>query len=200
MTASAPLQMWGNCVRWLLVLVAAIGGVWLGAAGTRLVGNDTTTRSLSPDDVWRVSLVEISPKVNIDRDFTITLEELAHDRRPTQETLFKSPDEGRPVGSERFIWSKDSTYVLLVGRRFTVAQDIAVGNGEQAYFLYHVPSKRSWCNARQVNWLPAITPEILGAIDFVQPLTLRGGAAAPAEAKKGTAESEKAGATKPRRE
>ena len=51
-------------------------------------------------------------------------------------TLYRSHDEGRPEGTERLIWSKDGTKLLLVGRHFFVKEDLFLDNGDQLYFLY----------------------------------------------------------------
>ena len=50
--------------------------------------------------------------------------------------LYHSPDEGTPYGTERLIWSRDGTKLLLVGRHFFVKDDLFLDNGDQLYFLY----------------------------------------------------------------
>jgi hypothetical protein len=130
-----------------------------------------TVSSLSPDDSIRAWLVEISPTWAIDRNFAVRLEFLREDQT---RTVFFSPDEGRPVGSERFIWSKDGTTLLLVGRHFyKTAEGPILGTGEQAYFLYHLPSRRGWCaSTEQTKW-PHLTHNQLRGIDFTEVIQIR---------------------------
>lgn len=135
----------------------------------------TTTMSLSPDEKYCISLVELMPDnpFAIDRNFKIVLTRYRDfDKRPFEsQCLFNSPDEGRPVGSERFVWSKDSSYVLLVGRHFFVESDIPVVGGEQAYYLYHVSSQRHWCNSKQSKGKnETLTEESLRQIEFALPV------------------------------
>jgi hypothetical protein len=159
-------------------LASTVAVVMLAMGVLPWFADTTTTQSLSPDEGYRITLVEIKPNtpLRIDRNFKLLLATLdTEDKRETnKDTLFRSPDEGKPIGSERFVWSRDSTYVLLVGKHFFVAGDLAVGNGEQAYFLYHLPSKRSWCNSKQASGTQGqLTGEQLREIDFVQPVELR---------------------------
>jgi hypothetical protein len=125
----------------LLLLVGIVVGRWLST--TRV-----TTTALSPDDKWQAVLVERGSY--LDRNFDVRL-------GPTGGVsssfvpIFSSPDEGRPIGSERFIWSKDSNYLLLVGRQFAVEGQTRMQTGEDLYLLYHLPTKRLLCNARQVS-------------------------------------------------
>ena len=94
----------------------------------------------------------------------------AGDDPNTLETIFRSPDEGRPIGSERFIWSVDGQYLLLVGRHFYVEGSVRLRTGEELYLLYHLPTRRLRCNAR-----PAQSDRFgfsdLAGISFVEPLT-----------------------------
>ena len=133
------------------------------------VRDRTTVSSLSPDDSVRARLVETFPRF-IDRNFKVRLEFL--DREATL-TIFTSPDEGMPEGSERFIWSKDGTMLLLVGRHFIHAPGPLLETGEDAYFLYHVPSRRGWCASKQQRVWPPLTDKTLSQIEFTQEVPLR---------------------------
>lgn len=160
------------------LIVSTIVALLLAIGHLRWLADSTTTQSLSPDEAYRVHLVESRPNLplKLDRNFRVVLASLDKDDKHeiTRETVFTSPDEGRPIGSERFIWSKDSEYVLLVGKRFLVATDLPLGHGEQAYFLYHLPSKRSWTNAKQGSGKHGkLTEYELRQIDFAQPVALR---------------------------
>ena len=130
----------------------------------------TTVASLSPDDSVRARLVETSPAWGIDRNFSVRLEFLGRD---ATRTIFSSPDEGRPAGSERFIWSKDGTMLLLVGRHFYTEPGSLLETGEHAYFLYHLPSRRGWCAADQKSGWPRFTNDLLQNIEFTQVVKLR---------------------------
>lgn len=101
----------------------------------------------SPDGRQVVILREVNRStLNIDRNFDVGVRAAG-----SEETrwLFSSPDEGRPEGTERFIWSSDSRYVLLVGRQFQIIDGCALANGEQMYLLIDTHTGHIRCNARQ---------------------------------------------------
>lgn len=129
----------------LAVLVTAVVAVLATCLYLRF--ETVTLVSLSPDDNWRVHLVERNPPLAIDRNFRVRLERLAdHSVRE----LFQSPDEGLPVGSERILWSPDSTQFVLVGRHFSHNDKYEqLPSGESLYLLYDIPSGRLRCNATQ---------------------------------------------------
>jgi hypothetical protein len=105
-----------------------------------------TLLSLSPDDRWRVHLIERGQPINIDRNFLLRLEQLSDG---SIVELFRSPDEGRPIGSERILWSRDSKQFVLVGRHFYVHEGAQLPTGEALYLMYDIPSERLACNAEQ---------------------------------------------------
>lgn len=163
--------------RWHLSKLAVVASIIAVVAVVVALkfGDETTTQSLSPNEEYRVSLVEKSPAfpLVVDRNFSVRLATLNSDghRMVADQTLFISPDEGKPVGSERFIWSKDSAYVLLVGRHFFLAEDISVVGGEQAYLLCHLPTKRIWCNSEQTKTrYSALNVAKLREIEFTLPV------------------------------
>jgi hypothetical protein len=132
-------------LRRAAVIVIAL--VVAGAAGFALRGCATfdrpvTVTSLSPDDSLRVTMEERSDF--IDRNFSIRLEEL---KTGTSRIVFRSPDEGRPVGSERIIWSADGSRFLVLGRHFFATDRGQLSSGEQAYLMVDVVSGQVWCNA-----------------------------------------------------
>lgn len=154
-------------LKTLLFILIAIGVFeWIIAPFFR---DGLTAQGLSPDDRYRAMLVEKLPGVpKLDRNFAIRLEELASGKIST---IFDSPDEGIPIGSERFIWSKDSTYLLLTGRHFwSLTSDIPLRDGSQAYFLYHLPSNAGWCNATQCSTYPRLTRDGLTKAGFADDL------------------------------
>jgi hypothetical protein len=156
--------------RVLPFVLVGFAGVLVGWAAKSVAGHfagSVTTTALSPDDQWRAALVETQPRF-IDRNFTVRVGAAAADPL-SLEPVFESPDEGMPVGSERFIWSKDAEYLLLVGRHFVVEGSARLRTGEELYLLHHVPTKRQWCNARQTRAERFGFPD-LARIAFVEPL------------------------------
>jgi hypothetical protein len=147
-----------------LLLVGVLFGTALGVVGAKLAGWRTTVSRLSPDETLRASLVE--PEfVAFDRNFQVRLEDLREDKITI---LLRSPDEGRPYGSERLIWSKDGKWLLLVGRHFFVKEDLFLDNGDQLYFLYNLPSKQGWINsADSIAW-PPLKAQSINGIEFTE--------------------------------
>ena len=83
-----------------------------------------------------------------------------------------SPDESPTgIGSERFLWSKDSKRLLLVGKCFWVREGVQLESGEFLYFLYDVPSGQVWCNSDHRG--PPFGPNELAGYDFGESLTLK---------------------------
>jgi hypothetical protein len=132
----------------LLVVVFGLG-VIAGRVWQALREWPTTTSLLSPDGRHRARLVE-RPR-SFDRNFKVLIEDPALTPSPAR-TVFESPDEGRPVGSERFIWSADGNVVFLVGRHFMMdvnAPELATG--EAVYLMHDLRSGETWCNARHAS-------------------------------------------------
>ncbi len=130
-----------------------------------------TTCRLSPDETLRVWLVEKHMGFRLDRNFAIRLENLSNGE--TVALLPGSPDEGTPEGTERFLWSKDGTKVLLIGRHFFVREDLLLNNGDQAYFLHDVRSGRSWINAAYTDRFPPLTANLITGVEFTEPVVLK---------------------------
>jgi hypothetical protein len=130
-------------------------------------GERTTAFSLSPDHSHRVRLVEVSSSFSGDKQNQIKLEDMAS---KNVAILFSWPDEGRPKGSERFLWSKDGTWFLLLGRQFILENPIVVNTLDEAYFLYHLRTRRAWCHSSQQTTYPHFTRAMLEAIPFTEPL------------------------------
>ena len=103
------------------------------------------------------------------RNFSIRLEDLARDE---EVTIFRSPDEGGPPGTERLIWSKDGTKLLLVGRHFFVKEDLFLDNGDQLYFLHDLPTGKSWCNSAGVD-LPPLKADQVRGVEFTEPIVMK---------------------------
>jgi hypothetical protein len=124
----------------------------------------------SPDSRWEARLIEM-PEM-IDRNFEIRLSDLQQ-RPPTEVTIFRSPDEGRPPGTERFLWSEDSRFLLLLGKRFVTEGPTRLRTGEDMYLLYDLKTKRLWSNAQQTN-LERFTINKIAALDFGESLDILG--------------------------
>lgn len=128
-----------------------IVGVLIGFAGARF-GERVTVVSLSPDDATRAWVVEL-PRF-IDRNIAVKVEDIASGKVTT---VFTSPDEGRPVGSERIVWAADSSRFVLLGRHFYVLPEARLPGGESLYLLYDIRSGKLWSNAAQQTRVPAFS-------------------------------------------
>lgn len=151
------------------LLIGAVTGsavVWIGMA---VFARKTTLTRLSPDETRRASLVESEWLIH-ERNFQVCLEDLVDG---TSTILLHSPDEGRPYGSERLVWSKDGKWLLLVGRHFFVKHDFFLDNGDQVYFLYHLPSKKGWINSDGSAEWSALAPATFEGIEFTEPIHLK---------------------------
>lgn len=125
-----------------------------------LPGDQTTLVSLSPDARYRVRLVEIP--AFIDRNFELRLEDMESGETLT---IFRSPDEGRPVGSERIVWSADARRFLLLGRRFTRGLRLPSSGDLTAYIMYDVVTEEMWCAAGD-RGCASLSVEDVTAIDW----------------------------------
>ncbi len=163
--------MKGRLGFWIIAgMFVGIFSLLLGLGVGWLQAKQTTTSRLSPDETLRVLLVDFQRQF-IDRNFSIRLDRL--ETGETFDLLAWSPDEGRPEGTERFLWSKDGTKVLLVGRHFSVRDDLLLDNGDQAYFLHDLKVGRSWINSNQNNRLSLLTADLIAGIEFTEPVVLK---------------------------
>ncbi|MDH3274880.1 MAG: hypothetical protein OEM99_10120 [Gammaproteobacteria bacterium] len=157
----------------ILITGVLIIGVLIGLAGARF-GEQVTVASLAPDEATRVWVVEL-PRF-IDRNFAVRVEDL---ETGNLTTIFTSPDEGRPVGSERIVWATDGSRFVLLGRHFYVHPEASLPSGESLYLLYDLRSGELWSNAAQQTELPTFSREDLaatqwrGALDARPPLSRR---------------------------
>jgi len=151
------------CLLFIVAVCVAPFGVMAWMAGAR----ETTCSSISPDQRFEILLIDQKYPF-IDRNFRILLHDL---EQGTTSRLFQSPDESVQCDSDRFIWSKDGRYFLLVGPEFFVHDDhrVMLKTGEFAYYLYNLSTKEAWCNASQQRDLSrVITKAQLEEIDFVE--------------------------------
>jgi hypothetical protein len=136
-------------------------------------GRATTVSRLSPDESILVRLVEVSITPSVDRRFRLLLQS---DQWGTgTRSIFLSPEDasGRPPGTERLIWSKDGTKLLLVGRHFFVKEDLFLDNGDQLFFLYDVSKGQGWCNSEAPVGFPSLEPEMVDGVEFTEPVRLK---------------------------
>ncbi|MGL4419953.1 MAG: hypothetical protein ACRCZF_04750 [Gemmataceae bacterium] len=147
-------------VRVGVVLLAA--GAGFAARGCSIFERPVTVTSLSPDDAHRVAVVELP--AFIDRNFEVRLEGIGSGQ---VRTVFRSPDEGRPVGSERVVWAADGSRFLLLGRHFFVTDAGKLPSGEQAYLMVDVRSGQLWCNASQQRAHAGFGPAELRAVRWL---------------------------------
>jgi hypothetical protein len=150
-------------MRFIVSFIAGLAvGVSAGFVGSRLAGHRTTLTSLAPDEHVRVHLAEIG---FFDRNFEIRIETL-DDGQTT--VVFRSPDEGRPSGSERIIWSRDSARFVLVGRHFFASADARLENGESLYVMHDLRTGEIWCNGTQQSSYPSFGPSDLAEIAWAE--------------------------------
>ena len=138
-----PMKQWFMYAALVASVTALVVGLLLAVlfAALRL---EETTSLWSPDQRLRAVLLDRPHFPSVDRNFVVRIEETEGVSRE----VFMSPDESPSgIGSERFLWSKDSTRLLLVGKRFWVREGVQLESGEFLYFLYDVPSGQVWCNS-----------------------------------------------------
>ena len=155
----------------LIAIGAGAGGFALGL-WVASFGHRTTTSLMSPDETMRVRLVDFGPEFKLDRNFTIKLERRATGMVETVYHSYDEPGNGHE-GSERFLWSKDGTKVLLVSRHLDVREDLFLDNGDQAYWLYDVAIGQTWSNSALRRDLDPLTAEQLAGIEFTEPVILK---------------------------
>lgn len=124
------------------ILIFSAGAIIAIGVQALLPKEHVTLVSLSPDARYRVRMVEVP--AFIDRNFELRLEDLEGD---VTRTIFASPDEGRPTGSEQIVWSRDSGRFLLLGRRFSAGLRLPETGEIAAYLMYDVPTGEAWCLA-----------------------------------------------------
>jgi hypothetical protein len=138
-------------------------GIGFSLHGCTAFQRPVTLVSLSPDDLTQVILID-SPLIALDRNIQVVVEDC---RSRSRRTVFVTPDEGKPAGSERGIWSTDSTKFLLLGRHFFVADRGQLANGEQAYLLLDLRDGHIRCNGRDWNEADGFGMTDLQAIDWL---------------------------------
>jgi len=154
--------------RAAVVAIAVAVGIGVGIVGASTVRfwgpiEQVTLTSLSPVDRVRVSLVE-KPRGPVDRNFELRIDGSG----VSPKTIFESPDEGAPAGSERIIWASDSSRFVLVGRHFFVKAAARLPEGETIYLMYDIPTGRLWCNSSQQSRVPSFGLDELAGVHWQQ--------------------------------
>ena len=123
-------------------------------------GTRVSLKSMSPDGLTQVEIVEITGR--FDRNFYVRLTDV---QRGIATNIFYSPDEGSP-STERIVWSRDSSRLLLLGREFFVKGQGRMQDGQQLYLLYDHKSGELKCNATQQDRYRGFNRADLVAIDW----------------------------------
>lgn len=149
-----------------ITLLALLIHVVLSGCGK---GNASVTATAdSPDGKRRAVLIEKDEFGRIDRNFDVFLDDLSSGHKK-RELLFSSPDEGKPIGTERFIWSTEGRFLLLVGREFVVvARSDSLESGELLYLLYDTQTQKLMCNAKQTEQYPRFTSKDISTITWIK--------------------------------
>lgn len=126
---------------------------------------ELTTASASPDGKMTAQLLELP--ASFDRNFTV---QITREGQSPIIVLERSPDEGRPEGTERFIWSENGEFLLLVGREFFAEPKISLESGETCYLLFQVPQRSLWLNAQQSR-IQKFQLETLSEVEWTEPMT-----------------------------
>ena len=155
------MRRWLICLATIVFLLVAL--LFLCA-----LRQEETTSLLSPDNRRRAVLHDRPHSPSIDRNFEVRVEEVGE----ASYKVFSSPDESPlGIGSERFLWSKDSKTLLLVGRRFWGREGVQLETGEFLYLLYDVSTRKVWCNSDVQG--PPFGANELAERDFGEKLTLK---------------------------
>jgi hypothetical protein len=129
-------------VRRTLAFALAALVVALLVLGVYLIGRPRDTLvSESPDRSHRIVVQEGFR--HIDRNFRILLV----DRRTgARRVIFTSYDQSPSITQERFVWSTNSSKVVLLGDRYYVVPGSKLENGEIVFLMYDIEHDRLSCN------------------------------------------------------
>lgn len=129
--------------------------IWLPSLRStfRAEGGYFSLAQTSPTGGFRIGLREKAGFMKIDRNFSVVLWTLDTAGLVAEErSVYESPDEGRPVGTERLWWSPDGKYALLTGRHFVVEPETPRDkDGVAAYLLVRIEDGYVWSNASQTR-------------------------------------------------
>lgn len=138
-SSSQPAVEPKNTRRVLLVLFLAVVATVLGMIF--FIRPRDIVVSDSPDGSQRIIVRERLRFV--DRNFRVVLVNRA---TGTERVVYTSDDQSPTNSHERFVWSRDSSKVVLVGDRYFVVPESTLENGDVVFLLYDVTSDKLWCN------------------------------------------------------
>lgn len=161
-------------MRFRRVIGILLAGICLGyllqTVGCSLKHWSVTAARLSPDETKSVVVEDVVLLFfQLDRNFRVLLQD-AGQADGASKVVFESPDEGRPVGTERIVWSRDSSKFLLIGRHFLVHEECKLSSGEIVYFMMDLRTGKTWCNARQGADISRLERDHVMSIDWEFPL------------------------------
>ena len=137
----------------LSTLTSVFIGLFLGWLVFDVFSDRTIINRISPDDNSRIKLIEKLP-IDEDRHFYLELKRI-HSK---PKIIYRSRNEDYPGGSERIIWSSDSSRFILVGRHFDIwahGKKVSIPTGEFIYLMYEIESDRLLCNIYAPEWCDA---------------------------------------------
>ena len=130
-----------------------------------------TVLRLSPDERTRASLVEVGDGTGGEREVSFRLERTSD--RGEAFRLDLPGVAGGVAGTERLIWSRDGTRVVLVGRHFFGHADLMLAGGDELFLLHDVTSGRTWINSAADLRLPPLTADQISGVEFTEPVVLK---------------------------
>lgn len=148
----------------LFVLFACYIYIYIGVIRIFIKPSFVSLTSLSPDSSISAQIVE---RGGFDRNFQLKILDKNNVSSKKEKVIFSSPDEGRPVGTERILWSKDNRYLLLLGQHFYIREESEqLENDEDLYLLYDIKNHKIWCNATQQSKYPNFSYSELEKINW----------------------------------
>lgn len=165
MTASSKPRMPTKLPLFFVVAAGLLISFSCGV-GAYFFGDATTAESLSPAGT-RTVLLQEARLPNVDRNFWIVLRDETTSP-PTSTVVFRSPDEpGSSSRNDRFIWSSNGRYVLLVGDKFFVkTPPLLTAQGETVYLMLDTQTGAIWCNSDQMPEYPSLTRQVIAQQKF----------------------------------
>lgn len=116
-------------------------------------------RKRSPDGNRTVVVEELNNQL-VDHNLIISIQD---EGTGNKKTIFKTPDEGKPSGTEKIFWSDDGDFLLLVGKNFFVVDEAMVNDETALYLMYRVSTGEVWCNSSQTRSIRFVLDDVIKA-------------------------------------